>query len=285
MKGIATINFKGGVGKTTITWLLARYAAEKRGKRILIVDTDAQMSLSSTAIYQHQYIKQTTAWYDTHKSSAYTLANLIKLYSTTGNKIHLLDKDIKEIICYLTPTLSLIPSTEGMYGMEYDLNYQGSKYFFRDLIKKVGKRKNFDYVFFDCSPNFSPISCSVLNYCSLFLVPVIPDIFARGAVPTMTNVLSERIDQIKKKKFGVFMNRVNYYRGNPNSQASDNWAVMKNKMYPKNINIEFWETCIPDLVVIPKSLLNSALLESKTTNPKIERSIITLWEKIERAMC
>ncbi|MCS7180413.1 MAG: AAA family ATPase, partial [bacterium] len=28
MKSIATVNFKGGVGKTTITWLLAKYVAE-----------------------------------------------------------------------------------------------------------------------------------------------------------------------------------------------------------------------------------------------------------------
>ncbi|MBW1973114.1 MAG: ParA family protein, partial [Deltaproteobacteria bacterium] len=46
MKSIATVNFKGGVGKTTITWVLAKYAAEKKGKRVLVVDTDAQMSLT-----------------------------------------------------------------------------------------------------------------------------------------------------------------------------------------------------------------------------------------------
>ena len=46
MKAIATINFKGGVGKTTVTWLLAKYLAEEVGKKVLIVDTDAQMSLT-----------------------------------------------------------------------------------------------------------------------------------------------------------------------------------------------------------------------------------------------
>ena len=44
MKSIATINFKGGVGKTTITWLLAKYVAERMNKRVLVVDVDAQMS-------------------------------------------------------------------------------------------------------------------------------------------------------------------------------------------------------------------------------------------------
>ena len=45
MKGVATVNFKGGVGTTTVTWLLAKYAAEK-GKKVLVVDIDAQMSLT-----------------------------------------------------------------------------------------------------------------------------------------------------------------------------------------------------------------------------------------------
>lgn len=46
MKSIATINFKGGVGKTTITWLLAKYVADKKKKKVLVFDTDAQMSLT-----------------------------------------------------------------------------------------------------------------------------------------------------------------------------------------------------------------------------------------------
>ena len=46
MKSIATINFKGGVGKTTASCWPARYVAEKMNKRVLIVDIDAQMSLT-----------------------------------------------------------------------------------------------------------------------------------------------------------------------------------------------------------------------------------------------
>lgn len=88
MKGIATINFKGGVGKTTITWLLARYAAEKRGKKILLIDTDAQMSLSYTAMAQKPFDVLVGDWYkNKHKESAYTLAKLIKLYSINENKM------------------------------------------------------------------------------------------------------------------------------------------------------------------------------------------------------
>jgi cellulose biosynthesis protein BcsQ len=46
MKTIATINFKGGVGKTTVTWALAQVVAQDPKKTSLMFDLDAQMSLT-----------------------------------------------------------------------------------------------------------------------------------------------------------------------------------------------------------------------------------------------
>lgn len=43
---IATINFKGGVGKTTVTWCLANTAMSGQGESALLLDLDAQMSLT-----------------------------------------------------------------------------------------------------------------------------------------------------------------------------------------------------------------------------------------------
>jgi chromosome partitioning protein len=67
MKGVATVNFKGGVGKTTITWLLAKYGAECKGRRVLVVDTDAHMSLTLAVQFQESGIlySEFENWYDT----------------------------------------------------------------------------------------------------------------------------------------------------------------------------------------------------------------------------
>ena len=45
-KTIATINFKGGVGKTTVTWCLADTLATYSNVNVLMFDLDAQMSLT-----------------------------------------------------------------------------------------------------------------------------------------------------------------------------------------------------------------------------------------------
>ena len=46
MRVFATYNIKGGVGKTTVTWCLANTAISGAGEPVLLVDLDAQMSLT-----------------------------------------------------------------------------------------------------------------------------------------------------------------------------------------------------------------------------------------------
>ncbi|MGQ9713877.1 MAG: ParA family protein, partial [Anaerolineae bacterium] len=83
MKGIATVNFKGGVGKTTVTWLLAKYVAEKAGKKVLVVDTDAQMSLTLAVQLQESgaMYGEFENWYENqHRRRNKTILNALEKY-------------------------------------------------------------------------------------------------------------------------------------------------------------------------------------------------------------
>ena len=51
---VSIINLKGGVGKTTIAALLARYAA-KKGLKVLAVDIDPQSNLSQALMTENEY--------------------------------------------------------------------------------------------------------------------------------------------------------------------------------------------------------------------------------------
>ena len=42
MKTIATINFEGGVGKTTVTWCLGDVLATYSKSKVILFDLDAQ---------------------------------------------------------------------------------------------------------------------------------------------------------------------------------------------------------------------------------------------------
>ena len=54
---ISVINLKGGVGKTTVTALLARYAARQWGLDVLAVDLDPQANLSQALMTEPDYRK------------------------------------------------------------------------------------------------------------------------------------------------------------------------------------------------------------------------------------
>ena len=47
MKTISIYNFKGGTGKTSLTFLLGNYLALK-GKKVLLIDSDPQSSLTKS---------------------------------------------------------------------------------------------------------------------------------------------------------------------------------------------------------------------------------------------
>ena len=52
---VSVINMKGGVGKTTIAALLARYAARDKGLKTLAIDLDPQANLSQVLMGENAY--------------------------------------------------------------------------------------------------------------------------------------------------------------------------------------------------------------------------------------
>lgn len=56
-KTIATINLKGGVGKTTITAGLAEFMSLEFGQRVLLIDLDAQINLTTMMISEDHWLE------------------------------------------------------------------------------------------------------------------------------------------------------------------------------------------------------------------------------------
>lgn len=67
MKIISLMAIKGGVGKTTMAFQLAKYA-QKKGNKVLLIDLDSQKSLTDTFVHGHMNFSAV-------KSTAYLLNN------------------------------------------------------------------------------------------------------------------------------------------------------------------------------------------------------------------
>lgn len=148
MKLISTLNFKGGVGKTTVTWLLARYLVERRGKNVLVMDTDPQMSLTTAVeLLEEQGVWDVRFenWHKETKARGATLYRLLLQYSSSN------DISIKESPFYMhRPNLYLLPSDEEIYW--YDLEapkIRGMSGFMGCMMEQIEKSSDlpeFDYM-------------------------------------------------------------------------------------------------------------------------------------------
>ncbi|EPW6432687.1 ParA family protein [Vibrio parahaemolyticus] len=186
MKIISVINYKGGVGKTTVT---ANIAAElaRRNKKVLLLDMDAQASLTFSFIspdFWNQSLKNTHTiknYFDAI-SQGYAppqLSNFVVRPQNVNNNIHQLGS---------TGVVDLISSHLGLINVDLELatllggaNMNQAKL---NYIKVHGKLRdsiieyatgNYDVVLIDCPPNFNIVTKNALIASDQILIPAKPD--------------------------------------------------------------------------------------------------------------
>lgn len=287
MKGIATVNFKGGVGKTTISWLLAKYAAEKKGKKVLVVDTDAQMSLTLAVQLQESgaMVGEFENWYEEHrKRSKRSLFDAIQQYDNyaSGRSKHF-DFPIDYTFIYrMSDNLHFIPSTVELYWLELDVfDKVALKDFIRTLLGKLEHAKTlpkYDYVFFDCPPNFTAVSYSVLSCSSLILIPVNPDVFAPRGIELMLDGLEHRIQPWPNPKLAVFMNKAKVRVGDLTRETRQYWLASKDICESKarqGMSIHAFDSYIPDRVDIKRAI------PGRRFPAEFEEHFAALWANVE----
>lgn len=211
MKTIATINFKGGVGKTTCTWALGYVAAQSPANSSLVFDLDAQMSLTQSIALNEdgEPFKSFTDWYDRAVAKKKTIFDALDEFTKANSNFNFgINHDF---IYRISERYNFIPSVDDLYWTELEVwDHEKVKFFIRRLLEKIRNSKNvpeYDYVLFDCPPSFSLLSYAVLSCCDLVLIPINPDFFAAKGLSLLLSTLRARIEPFPVPKIGVFMNR------------------------------------------------------------------------------
>ena len=86
-KTVATINFKGGVGKTTVTWCLGDTLSSYSDASVLMFDLDAQMSLTQAIALNENtgaLVDQFGTWYERCTKRRKTIFDAIDQYTKPG---------------------------------------------------------------------------------------------------------------------------------------------------------------------------------------------------------
>ena len=151
-KVIALTNQKGGVGKTTTAVNLG-VCLSKQGKKVLLVDADAQANLTMSLGYPRPD--------DLPISLATIMQDIID------------DKpfDVQKGILHHSEGVDLLPSNIELSGLEVRLiNAISRERVLTTCINEV--KKNYDYVLVDCMPSLGMITFNALTAADSVIIPV-----------------------------------------------------------------------------------------------------------------
>ena len=149
---IAIANQKGGVGKTTTTSNLGIGLA-RQGKRVLLIDADAQGSLTASLGYREP------------DKLDITLANVM------GNIINEKEMDVEYGILRHEEGVDLMPGNIELSGIEVSLvNVMSRETVLRSYIEE--QRSRYDYILIDCMPSLGMLTINAVAAADSILIPV-----------------------------------------------------------------------------------------------------------------
>ena len=151
-KVIAIANQKGGVGKTTTAVNLGIGLA-KAGKRVILIDADAQGSLTASLGYEEP------------DKIDYTLATVLAKIITEE------DIDPQEGILHHAEGIDIMPGNIELSGLEISLvNIMSRELVLKEYLSMV--KESYDYVLIDCTPSLGMITINAFAAADSVLIPV-----------------------------------------------------------------------------------------------------------------
>jgi len=176
MNKIGIINFKGGVGKSTITGNLGA-CLKARGKKVILIDLDPQSSLTVSLGFPDPD--------NIDKNITELMLNIME------NKPF----DIKEYILKNKEGLLLIPSGQDLTKIELRLHSEISREYILKRALEQLDNYNFDYILIDSPPFISLLTVNILSYIQGALIPITPDFLSYKAF----SILKDSLVNIKNK--------------------------------------------------------------------------------------
>ena len=186
MKKQLFLNYKGGTGKTSISSAYG-YCLAGMGKRVLMVDLDAQAHLTTC-------LNQESLRYD--KS----------LYS-----VMVKGDNISDIIRPTSlPSMKLIPSSLSLSALEVPLFKMHLREFrLRQVLKEI--ENDYDFIIIDSAPSINLLSLNAILASDEILIPLLADFLSfHGLKILMETLASIEVDfQFYLGKIHIFLNRFN----------------------------------------------------------------------------
>lgn len=205
-KRVSIINFKGGVGKTTLAFHMATGLAGCYDARVLLVDIDHQSSLSVVCLGG-------VRWQETSRENK-NINQVFRHFTDASSHLPREEIIIKNplygkyqagFLWNDYASLDLVPSTLDLDDTEIGLASTQlggpivSEWDKRTLIcrwiEEAGIDQNYDYVIFDCPPATKIVSQNAIAASHGYIVPVVPEAVMQLGTPHLISMIETGIDR------------------------------------------------------------------------------------------
>lgn len=196
MRVVSVINYKGGVGKTTLTANLGAYLAQ-RGNRVLLIDLDPQCSLTVSF-----FAPDNTAGFPSNRTLMTWFESFVEARPQRElSEFVAIPSRVNETVASRGGFVGIIPSSlrlidadmallieAGMQGVASDHYIYKVRRALSDALAYPALG-SYDYVLIDCPPNFNVITQSAIVASDHFLIPASPDYLSTlGTAALLTSV-------------------------------------------------------------------------------------------------
>jgi len=178
MKVICIINLKGGVAKTISAINIAYTLAEKRGKRVLLIDNDKQGN--------------TSKFFGVHDYEKPSLAEVLTGQLPQGDTL------FNTLQCTKYDNLHVLPANMNLLHADRSILIDASKPQQTRLHKALGTMEragySYDFAVIDCAPDLNMSVINAIVAAHHVLIPIKIDKFAFDGIDTLLQQIEEMRD-------------------------------------------------------------------------------------------
>ncbi len=223
MKIVSVINYKGGVGKTTITANLAAEMAY-RGKKVLVIDLDPQTNLTFSFFKVDEWSKK----YEKDKTIKFWFDSIIDGSNIPSFNNLIVSKDKIDIICshlgLIDVDIELAAGLSSGTERQHRINYIRTYSYIKNELQKLSKA--YDIVLFDCPPNFGIVTKNALISSDYYIVPAKMDYLSTLGINYLRNHVNRLVkdyntyvekdeDKVNPQFLGVIATMITVRNGEP----------------------------------------------------------------------